>query len=215
MTISGSGFNPSFLFNDSIYKDNVGVQKQLQKEANIGVGNVVIVPQSEQDLIPLTNLAKRNTWNYKSESGHPSLLPMGQLRGSGAVVKGNVLGWETHYIALFDALPIDVKQELEYNLESGEAFKEMLKIAAKLLAWQELSEISSSKENALKQVEINQNFADTAFKNALMMGSEMALLGEKWLEILGANHPGYLSGKEELNQFTSLLQEIHWEEQAK
>ena len=58
MSISGGG-GPTFQFNPTpdIYQQQVSGQKEMQKHADIGQGNVVIVPQAEQDLIPFTKMA--------------------------------------------------------------------------------------------------------------------------------------------------------------
>lgn len=207
MTISGSGYNPQYI-NPSIYERETTGQKQLQKEADIGRGNVVIIPQSQQNDVPFIHLAERNILNYRSEADRPSLWPMGQMRGSAPLIRGNVLDWETHYLELFEALPKEVKEELEYRLATGEAFKEVLQMAATLLAWQELVKISMESENALKRVENNARFSIEAFKSALEIGNEMAELSKKWLEILGVNDPAYLAANEDLANFKAILSEI-------
>lgn len=210
MTISGSGYNPNLFVNPSIYEKETSGQRQLQKEADIGRGNVVIVPQSQQDLVPLTHLAERNTWNYKSDANHPSLRLVGQLRGAGAEVRGGALEWEKHYLELYEELPAQVKADLEYLLPIGESLKEVLEIASKLLAWQEIAKVRAESENALQRVESNLSFPLEAFRNAFEMGNEMSKFAKKWLEILGANDPAYLGASEDLTAFTALLNEIEF-----
>jgi hypothetical protein len=209
MTISGGGLNVNFLPTPSIYEQQTGAQQELQKQADIGKGNVMIVPQSQQDMIPFPKMAERNTWNYKSESNRPSLLPMGTLRGSGPDFEVKDERWQAHYELLFDELPEEVKEELlGLPTINSEALKLILELAARFMDWQDQAERVVGSEHAEIQAQANLAFGNATFINSKALGKELLEGSEKWLEELGANDPLYAETKEFIAALREILGEL-------
>lgn len=207
MTISGGGLNINYNPTPSIYEQQTTGQQELQKQADIGKGNVVIASQT--DLIPMSKMAERNTWNYKSEAGRPSLLPMGTLRGSSPDSTVRDEGWLTRYGELFDELPEDIKAELlGLSTINTEAMKLILELAARAINWQDQAAKMVNNESALIRTQINLDFDRGLLANSKDMGEEFLKNAENWLETLGRNDPQYLESKEFINTLKEFLKEV-------
>jgi hypothetical protein len=106
----GLSTNPPFdRVNTPQWTINELEQRAAQEVAKMRLG--VVDPDL---LVPFDQMQRHNVWQYKSDGGHPSLLPMGILRGiPGDPDKSN--DWQGYYNALFNALPDDVKEKLSYE----------------------------------------------------------------------------------------------------
>lgn len=208
MTISGSGLNVNFSPTPSINERESTAQTQLQKEGAIGQGNVVMVPQSQQDLISFTTMAKRTTLNYKSET--PSLAPPKSAeRGSGPQFETNEEGWEDNYAGLFDKLPADLKALLAKDPSLLATVTVVLEIAAKVLDWQKGAIDGLNSENAINRALENANLPQAAFGGSYLTTKELVDFANEYLNAAGPNDPTYGDLKEFILQAGGLINEIH------
>lgn len=206
MTISSGGFNVEFSPTPTIYQQQVSGQHDLQNEANIGRGNVVIVPQSQQNDIPFSQLDQRNIWNYKSDSGHPTLLAQGQLRGATGDPQVRDDSWQPAYEELLNQLPEDVQNAVA-NAVTPEAvvLKEVLQFGARGLDIVNSSEKSVAAENAVNRAKMSQGYAEFILANARGNAEELQAIANHLLDEIGPNDPHY----SETNDYLGSVQRLY------
>lgn len=210
MTISGSGYNANLNPpTPSIYETETSGQKSMQNDANIGRGNVVIVPQSKQDDLPFTRLFERNTWNYKSESNTPTLLPQGQVRGAGVIIKPNEERVLELYEELLKSLPEDVKELLLGPPTTYiEAFKKVMRALAEGERWLEGALENVLKEGALSRAKAIEEAPVKQLIHSQAVTKEVLLSLKGILEEGEASHPDVLEGKEKITSFLDHIDEV-------
>lgn len=181
----------------TIYEQQTTARQDLQNQANIGKGNVVIVPQSDTDLIPFTKLAERNTWNYKSEADRPSLPPVFTARGSSAGAAEEKTGTaEENYNILHDQLPEGLKSDMaKYPSPLTVGFDNLLKKVAEGAVWQESVKVILGSENAINRQGANLQYPDGSFANTVASGREFVETALQLLNDIGPNDPHYLEVK--------------------
>lgn len=210
MTISSSGFNINFLPTPSIYERQTTGQTEQKNRGEVA-GNVTMVPQSDQDLVPLTKVQDRNLWNYKAESGHPALKPMSTMRGEAANVREDNVSWQDSLKELYDKLPDDVKTILEGTPTIyTESFQLVLELGARASNWQDAAVRSSNSEGAQNLAKANADFPEAGFSTTLAAGQELVGLAQQHLQTIGPNDPSY----SEVKEFADSLQELLNEPQA-
>lgn len=212
MTISSGGFNPpspSFSPTPTIFEQETTGRHDLQNKGDIGRGNVVIVPQSSTDEVPLSKLAERNTWNYKSESGRPSLKPAGQLRGNAPEVGQKSDPKIAEYAnELIDELPIEMQTELKQpTMEETGTVQDVLLMGAQTMAWVDGVSTTMTSENAQVRSQINGQLATTANQNALGLVNELSESMQNALNEVGANAPFFQESSGFVADVASIAQE--------
>lgn len=196
MTISSGGFNPptpSFSPTPTIYEQETTGRHDLQNKADIGRGNVVIVPQSSTDEVPLSKLAERNTWNYKSESGRPSLRPAGQLRGNAPELTQKedpkIAGYTSE---LTDELPVELQAELKQpTMKETGSLQDVLKLGAQTMAWVDGASTMLASENAQMRAQVNGTLSTAVNQSALNQVNELTESMQNALNEAGPNAPFY------------------------
>lgn len=208
MTLSGSGFNlpvsqfsPSPIPEDQIAQKNVG---------DVGRNNVVIVPGDKMEEIPLSKLAERNTWNYKTTADRPTLKNMGQLRGLSADLKASDEGWKTLYNDLLQSLPKEILASLLEKQPEALQLAAVIQEVAQALSALNLVEAQLQTEAAIQKAAIRQQFPLFCVSNGWVQGKELLNTAQKWLEEIGPNDPHYVEIQDQLSgleiALTSLVQ---------
>lgn len=209
MTLPLLPFNiPNFSPTPTIYEQQTSGRHDLQNEANIGKGNVVIVPQSQADLIPFSKLAERNTWNYKSEADRPTLTQVFTTRGSGVEIQDKTTS-DANYNILYNQLPDDLKNDMEkYPTPLTIAFTSVLKMLADAITWQQTVKVVSNTENAINRQGQNQRYPDQSFANTVAVGKELVSYANSLLEKIGKNDPHYLEVKQFVDSVDANLKSV-------
>lgn len=210
MTISSGGFNPptpSFSPTPTIFEQETTGRHELQNKGDIGRGNTVIVPHTDD--IPMSKLAERNTWNYKSESGRPSLRPAGQLRGNAPEMSQKedpkIAGYANE---LTEELPIELQAELQQpTMEETGALQDVLKLGAQTMAWVDGASIMMASENAIGRAQINQSLPAAVNQNALAQVDELAETMQNALNEVGPNAPFYQESSGFVSDVATIAQE--------
>jgi hypothetical protein len=212
MTIPHLPININLNPTPTIYEQQTSARQDLQNQANMGKGNVVIVPQSDTDLIPFSKLAERNTWNYRSEADRPSLPPVFTARGSGATIEEKTgSAAEENYNILHDQLPEGLKADMaEYPTPLTASLTALLKSLAEGVTWQESVKVMLNSENAMNRQEANLKFPDQTFANTIAIGNELVTSAYQLLADIGPSDPHYLDVKafvDDVNTYISQVKE--------
>lgn len=196
MTIPQLPININFNPTPTIYEQQTSGRQDFQNRADIGKGNVVIVPQSDADTVPFSKLAERNTWNYRSEADRPSLPLVFKAFGSGATIEEKSGNTEENYTMLHDQLPEGLKADMAaYPTPLTVALENLLKSLATGVVWQESVKVMLSSENAINRQQNNLKYPDQTFANTVAAGKSLVASAYKLLDEIGQNDPHYLEVK--------------------
>lgn len=212
MTISSGGFNlpsPSFSPTPTHFEQETSARFNLQNQGQIGKGNVVIVPQSQLDEVPLSKLAERNTWNYRSDASRPSLKSVGQNRMNAPELLNRDAGWQGVYNSLIGTVQDkDLAQELNNpTLPETRSLLEVFETSARGIEWLAGASASLETESAQKKGEENREFTGQGFLSAKALGEEILEAVNRNVDIAGLNLPEHGEVKELSTNFQELLGE--------
>lgn len=207
MTIPQLPINVNFNPTPTIYEQQTSGRQDLQDQALIGRGNVV--KTMDTDLIPMSKLAERNTWNYKSEADRPSLPPVFTARGSGAEIQEKTGKSEDNYNLLHDQLPEGLKADMAaYPTPLTAALTSLLKSLAEGVTWQESVKVMMQSENAINRQENNLKFPDHAFATTVAAGNQLVASAYELLKDIGPNDPHYLEVKAFVDSVSAHLEQV-------
>lgn len=212
MTISSGGFNlpsPSFSPTPTVFEQETTARLNLQKKAEIGQGNVLIVPQSEASDVNFVNQNKRNTEKYKSDSGRPSLKSVGQQRLNAPELSSKDIGWQKTFNSLVDSVEDpDLQAEIQQpTLPETEALREVFEAGARGVLWLNSAAAGLEMDSAKAKAAENKQLVFQGFHEARSQGKEIASSVNETLDSVGPNFPEYDETKELSTNYQALIGE--------
>lgn len=192
LSVGGGNFNPTP--QPIIYQDQTSGRNELAKHGELGLGSTVIAPHT--DLVPFQNMQNRNLWNYKSESGRPTLPPPGSFRMLGANLKESE-SWGGIFNELMSQLPQDAQDKIEEARDQDYVvLKEVLEGTARRLEALDIATAKMGTSEAQLRAAHTKDFATQLYGHMIQEGKATVASAKKALDLMTPNDPDYLASQD-------------------